>query len=398
MKVLSMARYATISRLWQGLIEQHTFRKLYLTDKRLDAAQAILRSANRLTYLRECEYEIGMSQFSEDITEYNMHKKQNAILTQHVSQLFTAFHSLQESSNGSMSNIKLRLHAHITDTPGNPNEQQYSFNTTDKYGCENGPYLEIDWSGFDFPPLDMITQFHVNDGSGGVNYKRLHPRTCCELAEKFTNLDSIYWNLSDTDENRGKIRAEFAKSLEKLPKTLTNLYLSYKYDEPLEGEQPSDIVTPKNQRDPLSAALGLLIQRLAKIFIRASLDTSVYSDGFDEPPHWPHLQSINMSISAFTPSGTWLLERPHGSLNETALKEWLMAMGKAVPKMPSLKTVWTSTAAPGWPQYGWFHVRLQMEEGTVEVKAMTDFELGEDVRKVWGGVCGRSGRELEMLL
>ena len=171
----SVARFATVSRIWQDVIERSTFSRIVLSDQRLQDALRILSVRYRRSCIRAVELEIELSEeeyhasgSSQSIDEYYKDR-----FTSCISRFFTIFRALRTSSNGAMQEMALHLHAHAAKRNRRPKTRDQK---DALYGCDSGQFLVLD-SAFltSLPMLDMIGEFFVNYPTVNLRLHRIHP-------------------------------------------------------------------------------------------------------------------------------------------------------------------------------------------------------------------------------
>ncbi|RKU43067.1 hypothetical protein DL546_000924 [Coniochaeta pulveracea] len=282
-----LAKYATISRTWQHLVEAHTFasiRYLKLDEEELSTFAALFKHTRRQTLLR------NLSLTFEPPFEGNLRAGHIANSTALGSALTSLFRFL---STWEVDNRTTNILFHIA----------YSNNTP------NRRYFMLDQPDTVLAAVPYVSCLRIS----GVCGCALYPTAAVKLASSLPNLRTLDYSFYNPDPKRAQLRKEVREALAtslnslKLP-MLQHLELTQ--DPPLflrnHSFEYSDL-RDADGVDPLNAAvhnfsLRTPIQRLVLKDFLVSSDLFVSQD---LESTWPTLQQFDISGGAIAPSGKW---------------------------------------------------------------------------------------------
>ncbi|KAH6655549.1 hypothetical protein BKA67DRAFT_657481 [Truncatella angustata] len=386
----SIAHFATVSKLWQRYVERLTFKNLFLSTVRLSTASRIITS-QRLEYVRSIDLEVILETYDDEATcrvENEAEKaRNNEQFTCTVIALFALLRELDMPKFNSLHDRVLRLRAYSPSDPWRRDDWPSIRKTRVNGLTDNILEARFDQSYLEFiEPLDSsintFSIFEVPDPVGrNLTYRRISPSACCSIAAKLGKLNKIIWHLSDNEKKdialRKTLRQEFSEQLGHLPLSLKHMVLRYTRNPPRNHTvSPASILGADGSgEDDLSTALHDLCKRLVTADIEASLENSFFTPidsirDSNAKAQWPDLQTLNLTLSAVTPSGKWLFNRHpdavededpwieednlmdlkpdtpaeedwrlyefRGSPSVSVIKPWFLAAAEAARNMPSL--------------------------------------------------------------
>ncbi|KAG4255346.1 hypothetical protein FPRO04_03879 [Fusarium proliferatum] len=339
----SLAPLAALSRRWQPLIEEASFRELKLNSESvLYAIDNKILTPRRLSYLRRLDYS-----FSPPDEEHPPTTR-------------------AEIDTGFMPLFRLLAQLPLQDEP------LVDFNVTIP-GAPSGPsYLSkledhvednFDELKASLPEVPMIRSFYLCRGFDRFFYS---PRSFCLIVGTMSRLGSLTLRLMSQrgPENVLKERndsLELARSLNGLPSSIHQFDLDY-------------YVNPRLLLDAMSLAPteeDILSRELCKFSQREGLKDFSFTGSIEptilwpsepetaEKPHWPSLKAFELTPSDISPSGKRLVVRnvwrspdswhPMYPVDDVA-NEYFAAAARCVSRMPKaeylsveLKDSWSTT-------------------------------------------------------
>ncbi|KAK8070637.1 hypothetical protein PG997_010840 [Apiospora hydei] len=316
-----LAPYSTISRQWQAAVERRTFASLTVED--LGQFQAVISSSPfRLPALRDLRFNVGLPTDSESRASY--HRTQSAVLstiTSLLNQLRTWEKKTKDKTrftDDSLGPISLRLQLQPRAGP-------------DRISRSMTAVLERQLE-FQQKDLDALAKLHcvsrLKVSSDGNQY--LHPFTSCQLATRFSALQSLYLVYMDMESKQSPLRktirsslADGINSLGQLPH-LTKLTILRGNGEPpsnhsyenlcLEVEDQKGITVDllceairKLAQKGCLVELGLIDELISPDLFRDRRQRSAmnHDDARERQEEWPSLQRLEILASMVAPSGMW---------------------------------------------------------------------------------------------
>ncbi|KAK8067820.1 hypothetical protein PG996_006932 [Apiospora saccharicola] len=319
--------HAIVSRGWQAFVERATFAKLYLTQSRLEEAQAdgILTPA-RQSYIRCIDFfALIPSHYDRDNTTIDP-QESSRIVFEAVDKLLNA-----------MPNGILRC----ADPP------PYWESRPSFVKLPHDVHLRL-------PEVPRVTKFTHGIDVWSSPF-RLTPGACCGIANRFPNLKAIHWFfLHGPPENdipsQLLWRHDFVTGIPLIPESVREASIC-------EELIPERLVglTSGQTLDPLSLALRGFIKQLESLVVRATVGKEIFDnpdfngDCRDSP--WPRLREITLVIADRTPQGHGFFDKRMSTTNagEHPLDKvqvcqlspygeiYWIALARAAAHMPRLK-------------------------------------------------------------
>jgi len=174
----------------------------------------------------------------------------------------------------------------------------------------------------DFPRVPCIAEFKIHP-----NRRRISPATTIKIFDKFPELRSIHWKLSDSGYRYPALRRVKQEALVQaiesisLPEHLHAVSLCMLPTSPTNQAWHAPNILPAGATcDPLSSALRRLTaehQELEQLNIEAPLDASLLwpQDALRNmsivEPSWQRLENIRIKFDMISPSGRWYFGGAH---------------------------------------------------------------------------------------
>ncbi|KAK8050325.1 hypothetical protein PG994_012055 [Apiospora phragmitis] len=366
---------ATVSRQWQALFEPATFSSLRLNQVRLPQAETILTPL-RQTYVRQIHF-MALLPGYETHKEFEIEpeKKENDLaFSDAVARLVGCLHSwslphklYETSQRGIELGISAVSTTNLQDmkaglTRVRPDELPHYYDRKERCATsyvalrEEGLYPQL-------PEVSFINKFICP--SVRPFSRQPVPKTCCEIANRFPNLNPIDWNLGDGSHDhafRVQLRNNFATDLSLLPKSVRQFTLCYDYGPGLRGNiaDRNPRLCPGAVLDPLCIALRRLSMQLETISLDMVIGSKLlWEPEFDqnqEEVHWPRLRKMRLRFPGRIPQGTHFLDwDPEGPIWDMDLDGSFtadrvlahqnpihLALVRAAGRMPKLKVIYAT--------------------------------------------------------
>ncbi|KAF4772554.1 hypothetical protein HAV15_012176 [Penicillium sp. str.  len=319
---LHLAKYATISRDWQAIIESKTFSSLKInTPKRL-AEFNELSWDRRRSYVRKVDLIIQLESYYDDDDAFTRYENEgemqrnNKIFTTSIHSLFITLAKWPAKEEAEFS---LSIEARSPDdllgqTPEAKREREkrieesYPSNDFQDKRFERS-YLQFNEEvvGVKCPAVPTITSLEI---MGAINRRKIEPASCSFIVSKFPRLYRLVLYLNDSckwdPELRKRHRNDFADSILLWPDSIRQLHLDFCYVAPFDQNYSPAASTVKGKTDPLSSRLREFSQQLKEM------------GGAQCLPFWPHFTDLWLGYEPVTPSGNWMFakEEPQESEDE----------------------------------------------------------------------------------
>ncbi|ETS84292.1 hypothetical protein PFICI_02317 [Pestalotiopsis fici W106-1] len=435
----SIAHLATVSKLWQHHVERQTFQELFLSTQRLKAAGRIVTS-QRLEYVRLVDLEVVLDAYDEAAAcrvENEADKaSNNQCFTQSLDALFALLHKLDAPNSNNSHDRVLRLRAYSPSDPWRCPDWPRIRRTRMNGLTDNILNARFDQSYLDLlgplkSRIDCFSTFCVPDPvEQDLKYRRISPSACCRIAAKLGKLDKIIWHLSDNEKKdvslRKALRRDFAERLADLPQSLKRVVLHYTRTPPRNHKHsPTNILdTGDFAGDRLSTALRKLCKGLVTVDIKASLEHNFLVPRGSEhdstdAAQWPNMQTLNLTLSAVTPSGNWLFDQHpdaiedeeawleadnlmddkpdapaeedwrlyefRGAPNLTTIKPWFLAAAKAASDMPLLTELKIESGCGTTPKSyrPYCAVRYSAQAPLLEIASTPVLDADQELEEAW---------------
>ncbi|KAF5654102.1 hypothetical protein F25303_1712 [Fusarium sp. NRRL 25303] len=370
----SLAPLAALSRRWQPLIEEASFRQLKLNSESvLYAIDNNILTPRRLSYLRRLDYS-----FSPPDEEHPPTTR-------------------AEIDTGFVPLFRLLAQIPLQDEP------LVDFNVTMPWAPSGPSYLSkledhvednFDVLKASLPEVPMIRSFYFCRGFDRFFYS---PRSFCLIVGTMSRLGSLTLRLMSQrgPENVLKERNELARSLNGLPSSIHQFDLDY-------------YVNPRLLLDAMSLAPteeDILSRELCKFSQREGLKDFSFTGSIEptilwpsesetaEKPHWPSLKAFELTPSDISPSGKRLVVRnvwrspdswhPMYPVDDVA-NEYFAAAARCVSRMPKaeylsveLKDSWSTTLVfcTGYPN--------DPDEPILRLSGGGGAKISEETEKEW---------------
>ncbi|KAB2569696.1 hypothetical protein DBV05_g11632 [Lasiodiplodia theobromae] len=367
-----LAPYAAICKSWNPAIERETFRKLKLSDKRMESAERALQKdpARRLAMKRisfEINYPSSISR-RRDLGERQVVER-DAAFSRRLLRLFRFLECVGNSGVHRAENLTLELDV-----------TSYSVNPEDK----DGQAIEESDS-------DLDSDSDSDDEEAGTRFKydpthlryvgEALPTICCVQGFEFPRNGANIWsstfttilmamdgleycNIAFDDAQtldpgtRVRYRKALGETLCKIPPTCKGFHANF--------EHQSDGINAPSAYDPSSLdMLSVGMRNLSTQLVELSLDSLAISPSLFWPddaedaaaPYWPRLQHVYVNYAPTLASGEWLVQADEEEEAEPARKKrplfaesldrpvldcertnrLFLAIGKATRNMPALQ-------------------------------------------------------------
>ncbi|KAG9663417.1 hypothetical protein KCU64_g1321, partial [Aureobasidium melanogenum] len=166
------------------------------------------------------------------------------------------------------------------------------------------------------PPLPAISDLIIHGGAPRV-FQEIHPRyisvqAALRIVEACPFADSVDLQLSDMESKRltqrNLEREACARALSLVPKSVTHLQLHYPGVVPQNQFFNPPIIPTVNGKDLFSSALNVLSQQLESLHLLAVVSDDLFE--ITSPmTNWPKLRNLHVDFDVVTPNGKWMLER-----------------------------------------------------------------------------------------
>ncbi|KAG5763968.1 hypothetical protein H9Q72_007948 [Fusarium xylarioides] len=338
--ICCLAPLAALSRRWQPLIEEASFRELKLNSESvLYAIENRILTPRRLSFLRRLDYSFLPTDEEHPLTVEPEIDTGFLPLLQLLAQI-----PLQDEP-------LVDFNVTVPWAPGGPGYLSKLEDHVEDNFKELNPCL---------PEVPMIRSFYLSRGFHRFFYS---PRSFCLIAGTMTRLGSLTLRLMSErgPKNVLKERNELARSLNNLPSSIHQFDLDYYVNPRLLLDAMS--LEPTTE-DILSRELRKFSQRegLKDFSFGGSIEPTIFwppeSDKAEEP-HWPSLKAYELTPSDISPSGKRLVVRnvwrspdswhPMYPVDDVA-NEYYTTAARCVSRMPKaeylsieLKDSWSTT-------------------------------------------------------
>ncbi|KAK8102948.1 hypothetical protein PG984_016094 [Apiospora sp. TS-2023a] len=292
--------YAIVSRDWQAFVERATFSRLYLTQSRLEEAQAdgILTPA-RQSYIRCVDFfALIPSHHDRDNTVIDPHETIR-IVVEAVDKLLKALNIWSIPPCG----IELILTVHYY----GPYAERYAPQLHSPHWKSHPSFIELPYDvNLRLPEAPCVTKLTHGVGLLTAPF-RLTPGACCRIANRFPNLKTIDWYFLFGPSERNILskilwRHGFVDGIPLLPESVRKARICEElFPKRLVGLASGQTL------DPLSLALRGFIKQLECLDVNAAIGEEIF-DNLDlngdcrESP-WPRLREVTLFIADRTPQG-----------------------------------------------------------------------------------------------
>lgn len=213
---LGLARYATVNRQWQTIIERYTFSSILVdASQRLEEFdQIVARNGRRRSYIRDINLAVELESYDiKARTEFETaeeNSRNNKIFEETIQSLFRILEPWPEDPVG----IRLSLEAHSpSDAFGGKSRERWRKGSRDPHDLlerrYEKHYLQFPEGSLDkLPTVRTITTLFVKGGGGyRSNYCRLiQPASCAIIASRLPLLHTIDFNLADNEKRDKSLR------------------------------------------------------------------------------------------------------------------------------------------------------------------------------------------------
>ncbi|KAH8898425.1 hypothetical protein GQ53DRAFT_817697 [Thozetella sp. PMI_491] len=433
----SIAELASVSLIWQDLVERHTFADLRLNQDRVVDAYEIL-TPRRQALVRRIYIDVVLEEYGEEyygLTETAEEQGvNNTIFAQAIENLVLLLSLWEDpepvgTSGAPPTGLALYLDVFSPSDWGHgelwkSHDREYidqrqrmrEEGTDIADGRFIGSFLVIDEDDIaGLPDLPAVMNFSLS-----VTIARgIAPRVCFALAAKMPNLEVASWQLRDPLEGDPRLQREtLADCLLLLPSSLREFWLGY------DGAVTQNIARDELQNsapDTLSIAFRHLSQRLTKLTIRgAVLGMEVFWPSAGEARNdttlaWPYLEHMHLRLREHGPDGGRLfqfsrhaqnsLRRTHGGEDDADEDEsdteeaevpeesfWAKPVGErvdtyyiaaahAMARMPRLKNL-----SILWLYSGFYGMNFFSRDGSnpyLWVRSEIESQLSDEVEEAW---------------
>lgn len=382
--------YATISREWQGYVEERTFSSLRIRSTEIHELHIVTRP--RSLYVRSMTFEVilpeydvkSLAFYKETREEQQQNSRSFAEAILRFFDVLGGWNILPDVQLGSAQQrgISLRISA---SSPSDKEPDQFGTRRYRHRRWENSVLQLSQDQARNLPSLPIISEFLCGDGL----VRKLDPGTCCNMAAKMPNVHTLDWNFSDNErhslDRRISMRQDFAASLQRIPESVRHLTLRHvgNQTESHFWDPPRLCQGGAESPDPLSVALQHLSRRLCTLNINnATISQEIFWPTWspllrlDKCDEFPYLEKMMVSLTEVTPSGEWLFTgdpisydegysdsddsevviKPDGDLlwfraklDRERAEQYFLAAARAAQHMPRLKLLtieWTSAPLP----------------------------------------------------
>ncbi|KAI1441043.1 hypothetical protein F5Y02DRAFT_431537 [Annulohypoxylon stygium] len=394
--VLTLARYATVSRRWQEeFVEPLTFKELRVTTKRLKDLNDIVASPRRRALVQTIHFHVSLDRYEQYLdseAETSSERRRSAeILTSALKGLFRAM-ILWRKSETSPRGLDLHL---IVDSPSD---------SSALIGKKGGllvtaraltSYLKLDTETLSLPYLDVFSGFRCTG-------RHLQPTSALALASRLRTLEYLDLELNhDSTRSRDiEQRNNFALGLEDHAESVRVLNL----------HRPSPMLTtaPSPQKQPWSeffVKMRAFSQQCESFEFDDCIDAMQFFAPFltgptaertlrgQEAPMWMRLKRISVRNS-------YMVKAPYLRVANRAealasIHKVLVAIGRATSRMSELAFARVSQYVLTDGQLEWFVLVYERHEGKVDLQ-FKGFVPSKPIFGTWKHSITAKGLELDV--
>ncbi|KAK7916964.1 hypothetical protein PG985_010572 [Apiospora marii] len=342
---------ANVSREWQAIVEPVASKSLHLTQERLEEALANgIFTPARQAYVESIELTVKLPRYHVYAHLTSAKERNNKSFSKAAVDLLGLLSTWPSQSRGLKLSLLLDFIPWEQEKYSNNHEGYYSPKSPTRFlyefiGLRDDSYHQL-------PEVPCVTGF----AAGSVNRCNLSfiPKSCCMIASRFPNLQSIHWELRDGYQNhffQTNLRRNFATGISLLPRSVRKFSLTY--DD--HGQGVESPICPLGTQDPLSAALRNFSKQLECLSLTMIAGTELFCDpdgGCDEDC-WPLLREVKVALALRTPWGEPIFNfdfsNPNVDLNDAetyriipldeGVNPYCLAFARAAARMPKLKTM-----------------------------------------------------------
>ncbi|THY86318.1 hypothetical protein D6C95_07625, partial [Aureobasidium pullulans] len=315
----SLAKYSTVNRSWNSVIEALTFRELRSDDRR-----AALHGIDIIIQLPE----YGKDRWYEFESEHEKDTN-NIVFSDSLREVFDILNSWQEYK-GDHARLTLAIQA----ISKSDSWHLGNIDRIRRRGRAASAAADVRLEARELPPLLTVSSLsfrgalHVRQLPGNPSRpccpRILSGKTITRITKACTRVRDVAAELSDKESKnlvlRNAERLAFAKNLIYLPKSVTRLKLSYPGVVPANQFFNPPAIPFVDGKDALSTSLSRISRRLECLEVHAVLSEDIFD--MNESLSWPRLRRLHIEFDSCTPHGEWLLELdPEDSEVEREQKE-----------------------------------------------------------------------------
>ncbi|KAI1776333.1 hypothetical protein F4818DRAFT_377278 [Hypoxylon cercidicola] len=317
-----LARYASVSRAFQQVIEARTFAKIEKnsTEKSLKEFDAVFANARRRYLVSAIWYEVELPNISKKRfkkLQSNVEAaKNNAVYTKAVHALFTRLHQWTDVSEDLDKAPSLRLTISSSSPrdncrPKSPNQHEH-----DPAWEVRNRFKYIEFDGLEvLPSLSCVVEF---SHSG----RNLHPNVIAVISKALPRVKKLSWELYTAPRRLEALRADLRASmaLTLLDAKLYDLEVLEIYHEdsdPFNHDWEPENFLDANGDDRLSLAVNRIsklpkLKRLCMWGVNI-LSPAVFDFDGENRNTWRFLECLQLDVSKTTPGGGWYFTGDRGS-------------------------------------------------------------------------------------
>ncbi|THZ00851.1 hypothetical protein D6C93_03595 [Aureobasidium pullulans] len=300
----SLAKYSTVNRSWNSVIEALTFRELRSDDRR-----AALHGIDIIIQLPE----YGKDRWYEFESEHEKDTN-NIVFSDSLREVFDILNSWQEYK-GDHAQLTLAIQAisksdswHLGKIDRIRRRGRVASGAADVR--LEASYLHLQG---ELPPLLTVSDssfrgaLHVRQLPGNPSRpccpRLLSGETITRITKACTRVRDVAAELSDK-ESKNLVLRNVERS--DLPESVTRLKLSYPGVVPANQFFNPPAIPYLDGKDALSMSLSRISRRLGCFEVHAVLSDDIFD--MSESPSWPRLRKLHIGFHSCTPHGEWLLE------------------------------------------------------------------------------------------
>ncbi|EHK24107.1 uncharacterized protein TRIVIDRAFT_67735 [Trichoderma virens Gv29-8] len=310
-RVPDLAKYATISRIWQDGIERETFASLRLDFGRLSKATSIVTSQRR-RYVRTIKLDVALPKSGPvESPETDEEKLRNNRALQATFEMFMQVMSLWEAKDVQREGIKLYVDTSTPDDAVSGRlDSPSSWKRQEQLERRRVlSLLELTNPGriTDYPPVVAITEYKGNSSEISIHISAV---ATCVLLSKLPAVKTAFidwWRCS----HFSRVRPSLSAAISQINQPMDELCISdssLTFGDWLTFTPPS--ATSMQELDELSISIRNFSQRLKRL----ELYDILISDELFFPgtlslgmaPRWDRLVKLNLHYLPVTHAGEWL--------------------------------------------------------------------------------------------
>ncbi|KAL7919867.1 hypothetical protein ACQKWADRAFT_300273 [Trichoderma austrokoningii] len=307
-----VANYAGVCRGWQDLVERHTFSGLQLNRARLADVDRIL-CRRRQAYVRSVYFVVELEPYGPEMYgefETAEEKARNSAIFSETLRLFFDIFSRWAPGAG----ISLCITAFSPSDTIHCGEVETTRRQMDMRN------RDIYSHRYKHSILQLLTELPVVERvSELTSFKdRLISASAWALIinslPNAKKIDVEFWENEKKDlELRARLRDEIGDALAQMRCPNAVVKLSCSYETPKDHSSIPPIIHARGVDDAFARGLRTWARQLKELYLFEIVVAPEFfyaaSDGQETESEWPYMEQLEVTYTAVTPHGTWLIER-----------------------------------------------------------------------------------------